>query len=143
MSRWLNFLAMAGLIVVCCVAGCSSEEKLPTVKGTVTVGSQPLTAGSVVLHPNSDKGNKSKHEPRGDVGPDGQFTVTTNPTISGVAPGWYKVTVYSGVRSKPDDPYSPEKFLANKKYLDKDTSKLEFEVKQDAPAGAYDLKLDK
>jgi hypothetical protein len=47
------------------------------------------------------------------------------------------------VKVNPQDPYSPERFLTNKKYADRATSGLEFEVKAGAPPGAYDLRLSK
>jgi hypothetical protein len=134
------------LAALLALAGCSTGggDRLIPVEGSVTVDGKPLTGGAVIFYPDPAKGNTSGHEPRGDIGPDGRYKITTGGTQQpGAAAGWYKVSVYSGVRTDPNNAYSPEQFLTSKKYLDKDKSGLEVEVKDGAPPGSYDFKLQK
>jgi hypothetical protein len=131
--------ALAALITL---AGCQGGERLIPVEGQVTVGDEPLTSGTVVLRPDQARGNTSLHEPRGEI-EGGRYKVVTGSQSVGAPPGWYKVTVYATVKINPQDPYSAERFLTDKKYADPATSGLEFEVKQGAPPGSYDLKLRK
>jgi hypothetical protein len=133
-------VALAALIAL---AGCQGGEKLIPVEGQVTVADEPLTSGTVVLRPDQARGNTSLHEPRGEIDSGGRYKVMTGSQTVGAPPGWYKVTVYATVKINPQDPYSAERFLTNKKYADPATSGLEFEVKAGAPPGTYDLKLGK
>src|SRR5262245_15660650 len=145
MSRWPTAPPAGGtaLVALLALAGCRGEEPLIPVEGQVTVGGKPLTTGTVVYHPDPAKGNKSLHEPRGELGPDGRYQLVTGTQAVGAPPGWYKVTVYAGVKINPQDPYSPEKSLTRPKYGDQNTSGLALEVRPEAPARAYDLKLEK
>lgn len=138
-GRRAGAVALAALLAL---AGCQSGERLTPVEGQVVVDGKPLATGVVVYHPDKAKGNSSMHEPRGEVA-DGKYKLVTGSKTEGAPPGWYKVTVYAGVKVNPKDPYSPEKFLTDKKYADPNTSGLAVEVKDGAPPGHYDLKLGK
>jgi hypothetical protein len=128
---------------VLALAGCGGNDKYIPVEGQVLVGDQPLTAGTVVYHPNAAKGNTSMHEPRGEIDANGHYKLVVGTQAAGAPPGAYLVTVFASVKIRPQDPYSPEKLLTNQKYADKSTSKLEAEVRPGAPPGAYDFKLEK
>jgi hypothetical protein len=112
------------------------------VEGTVTVGKDKLKTGSVAFKPDAQKGNKSKHEPIGTINPDGTYSLTTLGK-PGAPPGWYKVVVHAGEKENPKDEYSPLRSLINTKYNYVESTDLSIEVKDGAPAGAYDLKLTK
>src|SRR5262249_4958975 len=84
------------------LAGCGpphSQTMFP-VEGQVRFEGKPLTAGTVVLHPDGSKGNSTKHEPRGSIEPDGKYRIITHPQ-EGARPGWYKVAV---IATEPSDP---------------------------------------
>lgn len=73
--------------------GCSSDRpKLVLVAGKVTHKGQPLTAGSIVFHP--EAGNSyQKDRPSSLLQLDGSFTMKTFPFGDGVPPGQYKATL--------------------------------------------------
>ena|SRR5947209_3097132 len=121
--------------------GCQPGETMVHVEGQVKHEGKPLTTGIVILHADEGKGNSSKHEPRGVIGTDGRFKVTTHPR-EGAPPGWYKIAVIAQERSNdPDNPYALPKSLLPDKFGKADESGLAFEVRKDAPPGAYDLDL--
>src|SRR5947208_2309119 len=137
------------LAALASLAGCGNGDrvKLVPVQGTVFLGAKVLatdatTKGTVVLYPDKAKGNLSLEIPRGAIDSEGNFTAMTG-MKSGVAPGWYKVTVDAAKVLDPKNPYhSASGFLMPLRYVDKDESNLAFEVVDNAPPAAYDLKLD-
>jgi hypothetical protein len=140
-----------GLLVALCLAaagGCGpAKPKAVTVKGTVTSGGKAVPMGMVILYPDASKGNDSQEEPRGDIDAEGNFTIETRwrqpGATPGVAPGWYRVAVNAAKPVDPNNPYYTAKDrLIPEKYFSHTTSGLAFEVKEDAPSGHYDLKLD-
>lgn len=140
-GRPASAAALVGLLIL---AGCGGGgEKLIPVEGKVTVDGQPLTTGTVIFHPDTAKGNATMHEPRGELDQTGTYKIAVGTTTTGAPPGWYKVYVYAAVKTNPQDPYSPEKWLVDPKYGDAATSGLAVEVKDGAPSGHYDLKLGK
>jgi hypothetical protein len=74
-------------------AGCGRDKpKLVTVTGKVSHNGKPLTAGSIIFHP--DAGNSfQKDRPSSLLQLDGSFTMKTFPYGEGVSPGTYKVTL--------------------------------------------------
>jgi hypothetical protein len=124
------------------LAGCSGpREVLVPVTGTITVKKQPLANGTVVFHPDPEKGNKEKREPRAMISSDrpGVYQLTTD-NRPGAPAGWYKVTINAlepGASS-----LRPPQWLAHPKYADVKTSGLSVEVKQDAPGKTWDLDLE-
>jgi len=76
---------------------------------------------------------------KGDIGPDGRYTVYTRDK-KGAAPGWYFVTV-DLARTNPKDPYD-YKAMVSEKYLDKAKSGLAFEVIKNPEPGRYDIRLE-
>jgi hypothetical protein len=145
-EQWFGLLCCLG--AVASLSGCGKDKVgLVQVEGKVMLGAKVLatdahTTGTVVLHPDKSKGNASLEEPRGPIDSEGNFKIATG-TKPGAAPGWYKVTVDAAKVIDPKNPYhSASGFLMPERYLDKETSKLAFEVVENAPAGTYDLKLD-
>jgi hypothetical protein len=140
--------------VLCCLGatlslpGCGpGGARLVPVVGKVMVGDKLLTmdantTGTVILYPDKAKGNDSLEEPRGTLDSSGTFKIFTG-TKPGAAPGWYKVTVDAARVIDPKNPYhSASSWLHPERYIDKEKSKLAFEVVENAAPGAFDLKLD-
>ena len=129
-------------LAVALLPGCSSSSKgtLVPVSGTMTVNDQPLQHGTVVFHPDPDRGNNDKREPRGVIAAEqpGAYRLTTD-NKDGAPSGWYKVTVNA---IKPSVGMRPTEWIADQKYADEKTSGLSVEVLKDAKTGAYDFKLD-
>jgi hypothetical protein len=118
------------------LTGCGGGENLLPVSGVVTNDGTPLTEGAVRFVPDASKGNTAKTEPAGTIGSGGRYSLLTDGK-TGAPPGWYKVSVSSGVipdNTKPN--VAKTSFAA--KYSNPDTSGLSVEVK---PGGSYDLKV--
>ena len=96
-----------------------------------------MTAGSVRLVPDKDKGNQAGVEPVGTIGSDGTYTVTTNGK-AGAPPGWYKVTVASGEIPESSRPHAVKIVIAPR-YGNPDLTDLSVQVVESG--GAYDLKV--
>ena len=96
---------IAGFLLT--AAGCSSEEKLYDVSGTVTFAGRPVPKGSITFGPDGFKGTTG---PQGSADiVDGRFDTKLGGT--GVRGGWYTVRV-SGFDSKagPDAPFGTSLF---------------------------------
>jgi hypothetical protein len=143
----VGLLCLPALILS--LSGCGAKDtiKLLPVEGIVMLGEKVLatsanTKGTVRLYPDRTKGNDSLEIPRGSIDSEGKFKILTG-LKPGVAPGWYRVTVDAATVIDPKNPYhSASGFLVPERYIDKDESNLAFEVVENAPAGAYDLKLN-
>ena len=124
------------------VAACdpSAADAFIPVEGQVKSADGFLSKGTVILYPDANKGNSTKHEPRGAIEADGRYKIITHPR-AGAPPGWYKVAVIATQPSDPKNPYSPTRSLIAEKFGNPDESKLAIEVRKDAPPGAYDLIL--
>jgi len=134
---WFIFAFALSLVGL---TGCTNKQV--SVSGQVLLGDKPLQQGAVSYHPDTSKGNVSKNMAVGTIDSDGQYTLSSNGK-SGAPAGWYKVTVNATVPSNPKDPYSRPVSLIDKKYTAAETTPLQVEVKDNAPAGAYDLKVSK
>jgi hypothetical protein len=132
----LYLLALLG------ASGCNTalEEMRIPVEGKVTLAGKPLTTGTIILKPDAEKGNTSKHEPRGKIDSQGNYQVETA-LKSGAPPGWYKVGVMA---FEPGDPknYVVGKSLIDEDYNDPDKTGVVIEVVKTPTPGAYDIKLD-
>src|SRR5207249_845192 len=118
-SRRLDAAPVLSRAILCCAlaacAGCGlTEEPMIPVEGTIMFEGKAMTKGTIILFPDAAK-NNTKHEPRGAIGADGRYKVTTHPR-EGAPPGWYKVGVILTEPSDPANPYSlprsviPERF---------------------------------
>jgi hypothetical protein len=139
-SRVLFFvLASSGLVSL---VGCGDGPKLAPVSGKVTLSNgKPVTSGWVTLKPDKSKGNTFGGEPMGQINEQGEYTIETNGK-PGAPLGAYKVVVSSTGAVTEDNTKVKAKNLINPTYLNADITPLKFEVKADAAAGSYDLKLD-
>ncbi len=144
----LKVPALKRLLLMCCgctlavtVAGCGKgDPKLVQVEGKVTVGSKPLTTGTVTFYPDATKGNQSKEVPLGAIDAEGNYRLITR-INEGVTPGWYNVAVTAAEQIDPKNPYFTD-WLIPQKYIDPKKSNLRFEVVQNPLPGAYDIKLE-
>ena len=141
-SRAAGVIALAAAVAL--VAGCSSGLNLAPVEGTVYLDGEPVKAGEnvtgyVVFHADPARGNKNMEDVKGDIGPDGRYTIYTRDKEGALA-GWYFVTV-DLARTNPKDPYD-YKAMVSEKYLDKTKSGLAFEVIPNPEPGRYDIKLE-
>jgi hypothetical protein len=125
------------LAVALASAGCAGEPKRVPVKGKLMVKGKALPAGLVVFIPDADKGNASPGELRARSDEKGVYELSTDGK-PGAPPGWYRVTVWA---MKEPNVAKPPEWLAHSRYTDPRTSGLAVEVKEDAPAGAYDFDL--
>ena len=110
----LTFAAAA----VAALAGCGGPKFTP-VTGKVLVGDAPAEHATVVFHPVNEAAPGAV-KPRGTVGADGTYTLTTHTAGDGAPPGDYNVTVewwLTGMKSVAD-PESPPKNRLPAKYAD-------------------------
>lgn len=87
-----KYATCAMLIVAMLITGCGGP-KAPTlvpVTGKVQMNGQPLTAGSIIFHPDSTNGYQDD-KPSSLLQLDGTFTMKTFPFGEGVPLGKYKV----------------------------------------------------
>jgi hypothetical protein len=125
------------------LAGCSgSGSSGPEVKGKVLFANgKPLTTGIVIFQPNPKKGNQSKHEARGTIDADGNYTLASEARgQTGIPPGWYRVAVVA-TKQDPKNEYAPPTWLIPSRYGSVETSNLSYEVKEGAATSAYDIRL--
>jgi hypothetical protein len=135
-------LAALGCVLMVAV-GCGDKGpgKLLPVSGTVQFKAAPLDKGTVIYRADSGKGNKTPHEPRGEIDAQGKYTLFTAGK-PGAPPGWYKVAVVAIKEdAKPGDPYAVPKWLIPKNYTTPETSPLSVEVKEGQGPEAYELKV--
>ena len=141
--RPLRFVVLCALLASLALAvGCG--DKLIPVEGTVTVGKGPLKKGDVTYHPDREGGNTQTYPvlPSGKVDENGKYVLSTGGK-PGAPPGKYKVTVTSTEPGDPKDPYSMPRHLIDKSHSAYETTKIKIEVKGGAPAGQYDITLEK
>ncbi len=126
----LTRLLLLGAVVA--LSGCSGHKTVYHVKGKVLVNGQPAVNAAVVFHPEPPS-EKFPERPRGTVGADGSFQLTTYRYQDGAPAGRYAVTVsWVELARKGDDivnDYLPPQ------YKNPTTSGLTAEVK----SGSNDL----
>jgi hypothetical protein len=135
-----SWRVISAAFVLATGCGTPREVRLP-VEGNVTMAGKPLSTGVVILYPDVEQGNASKHEPRAKIEADGSFRASTG-LQPGATAGWYKVAVISTNDAEARTDYSLPRSLIPKGYGDKEKSGLALEVRKDAPPGAYDVDLD-
>lgn len=135
MPARLCWLLTGSLLIVTSLTGCGAASDAPVlakVTGTVMLDGKPLTRGSVQFLPDSSKGTSGRMA-LGEIGPDGDFTLTTTTTGDGAQVGFHKVSV-TCVDAPPFDPKNPVpttvKWLIPEKYGSEHTSGLTAEVKE-------------
>lgn len=133
------FARAAFFLFVVLLAGCSGGERLAPVSGKVTMNGQPLVLGSVVFHPDAEKGNTRTEEVRGQLGADGKYEMKVG-TRSGAPAGWYKVTIHAFPAPGPEQKGPPEP-LGDERYRDPAKSGLSVQVVDNPATGAYDFDI--
>lgn len=112
-------LVAALVALVALVAGCEKpSNRVPVYPagGTLTHNDKPAVGAIVILHPSDPAAAPIK--PRGKVGADGTFRLTTYETGDGAPAGEYAVTVYwpkPPAPGQPDNDDGPDLF--NGKHL--------------------------
>jgi hypothetical protein len=88
------------LVILGGLAGCGGKQPpLAPVTGKVAMDGQPLTAGSIVFHPDAANAFQDDN-PSSLLQLDGSFTMRTFPFGDGVPPGKYKVTLAPELASR-------------------------------------------
>lgn len=132
---------LVALLLASSLVGCGPRgEELFEVRGQVELGGAPLTTGVVSLR--ADRDNKTPHHPTGLIDSQGHYQVFTSGQ-PGAPPGWYRVVIFATeatANTKQAHPGLP-KSLIPRRYNDAGSTPLSIEVKRDATAGAFDLKL--
>lgn len=147
------YVSIIAFTLGCLALGCGDTSGVgPTfpVSGKVTLNNEPVTAKTtiVLFKPDASKGNSSLYEPTGTVDAEGNYKLTTKGK-NGAPPGWYKVVVTAREEAAPVHLNGPKqhrpvsKSLLPAKYGRPDTAGLSIQVVENAPPGAYDLKLSK
>lgn len=95
-GRRMSLVLLAGVTVIGVIAGgagCGGDQPpLVPVKGKVVMAGRPLTAGSILFHPDAANAFQ-KDKPSSLLQVDGGFAIRTFPYGDGVPPGKYKVTL--------------------------------------------------
>lgn len=109
---------VAGLLLCLASVGCGSKGPVlyPVTGKVVGHDGKPLERATVVFHPVGGAADAPK--PRGTVGADGSFVLTTTTTGDGAPPGEYRVTVELWASGKGDDPPTnrlPTKYASQEK----------------------------
>jgi len=134
-------LVCLGAALLLGLTSCGGGPKLYQVEGKISMGNQPIKAGSVTLYPEDPK-SESKALPTGMID-NGTFKITTEGK-PGAPLGKYKVTVMEG--GGAGDPAAmggAPKAAGLNKYMDSAKTDLKLEVVESPAPGAYDLKLTK
>jgi hypothetical protein len=127
----------AGLLICyfLALAGCGKDNVVlcAPVQGKVTLGTRPLVGGWVTFIPLSEDGKGPR--PEGRIDAQGHYSLKTAGR-DGAPPGKYRATLaISGMDKAQNSEFNPL-------YGHWQKSPLIIAVIHDAPAGAYDLKLD-
>jgi hypothetical protein len=127
-------LAYLGFCVIA-ATGCDNRPAVGTcvpVQGKVTLGANPLNGGMVSFIPLDGPPNAVR--PEGDIDEQGNYSLKTAGK-DGAPPGKYRAIVTTSGNDKRQD----NSFDST--YSHTDNSPLEYDVIENAPAGAYDIKL--
>jgi hypothetical protein len=124
-------LVVAVVTLPLAVVGCNGPtEPLTPFTGSVTVAGKPVSGGVVVLHPDAGKGNTTRHEPRGEIKPNGEFEVYTAGR-PGAPAGAYKVTVIvpgAPPKSQAKNPYARPTHVTKAEYTRPESTPLAVSV---------------
>jgi hypothetical protein len=133
---------MAGVSLLCSLAGCSGDPNMPKlgrVHGKVTYKEKPVESGTVTFNPIPGKGGETGQNATGQIEPDGSYVMTTFNTGDGAILGQHVVAVV--VREKGSEnqgkpradstiDYTMPKIITPSKYVSIDTSPLRCTVKE-------------
>jgi len=127
-----SFLAAGRLFLLLGMFSCGCGEKntgFTPVRGRVFYKDQPLTRGTIVFTPDSERGGRGDLA-TAEIQPDGSYYLKTKDHL-GVFPGWHRVTIIA--LEAMNNQGGAEKFIEPRsllpdKYRDPDLSGLCFEV---------------
>ena len=144
-TRRLSRGLAAGLLAFVLFGCGKSEEKFVPVpvSGKVTHGKSVVPMGTITFNPDAGKGNTSVRAPQAQLQTDGTYKLTTftpNGEVEGAPPGWYKVTITEGGMSDPAQMKAKMPYI-DSRYSSPQSTPFSVEIKEGAPAGAYDFKL--
>ena len=124
--------AVCGLLAL---TGCSSRRSVGPcvpVQGKVTLGGKPLVGGTVSFIPL--EGEADAPRPEGSIDAQGHYTLKTEGKEGAPAGKYRAILTTSGEDKKQDAQFNPQ-------YSHWEKSPLVIQVAENAPPGAYDLKL--
>ena len=137
MSRTLGLLAALGALAA--LTGCGDAgPKLYPLTGKVTLDGAPLSpkpgeTAFVEFAADAAAGNTSLHLPRGPIGPDGTYAVTTAERPGLEAGAWTARVVYQKEPDSDKGRYAPPKPLSAAKFSAFDTSGFRATAGPDTP----------
>lgn len=108
-----------GVATIAGLVGCEAKSPRVRVRGTVTLDGKPLSSGAVQFHPAAGQFAS------GEIGPTGEFDLSTHAPGDGVLPGTYRVTV---VANGPGAEPGREELLVPIKYTRSGTSDIEVTI---------------
>jgi len=129
--RWLP--VAAAVLIPILLSACNSAREMPVyaVRGQLLIQKQPAANALVIFTPVQDAQPEKwpKGFPRGKVGEDGAFQLTTYRDDDGAPAGEYAVTVLWLVKNKDDEESEFDRLQG--RYADPAASKIRIEVKAD------------
>ena len=130
---------LSAAALTCASCGPAGKKVVP-VQGKVLYNGQPLKGAFVFFHPVGDNPFTRGDQPRGVVGDDGSFRITTYQADDGAPPGKYTVTIFWQPKAPAGDDGGNPPFV---RYLSPATSPLRAEVKETPTVlQPFDLTLD-
>ncbi len=127
-TRTQSPMAMAAILVIvsAILAGCSRGPELAPASGKVTYKGQPLKHGNILFQPSAGPPAK------GEIGPDGSFSLSTFKNNDGAVIGKHRVQVIctapQAKPANPDEEVPSAKSLIPEKYSNYVTSEITVDV---------------
>ena len=125
MQSWI-LIAVISAVASAIFAGCKRGPELVPVSGKVTYKGQPLKHGNILFQPSAGPPAK------GEIGPDGSFTLSTLKNNDGAVIGKHRVQVICTAPpakpANPDEETPSAKSLIPEKYSNYATSEITVEV---------------
>lgn len=116
------------------IGGCSTHDHpLVPATGTVILDGKPLTLGVVIATAENGR------DARGDIAPDGSFSLETRPWGQGALVGVHRVSVKAYKLNDPSNPESMGVSLVPAKYTNAYNSGISIEVTED---GENDFRIE-
>jgi hypothetical protein len=121
-----RFCILLSLVLLAGCGGNPARLETAPVEGTVTLDGQPVTEGVVIFTPERGRAGK------GQIQPDGSFTVSTYGSGDGAVVGHHQVAVVAmrGGEEMLEDVVDVE-WIVPERYANPNTSGIEFDVEPD------------
>lgn len=134
---WVLIVTMS-LVVSAVFGGCNRGPEMAPVSGKVTYKGQPLKHGNILFQPSIGPPAK------GEIGPDGTFSLSTFKTNDGAVIGKHRVQVIcvdpQAKPANPDEETPSAKSLIPEKYSNYATSEITVDVVKGGGPYSIDLK---